>query len=139
MTMNYNITLKNDKINLWNVYRYLSINSKTAQIDEEIKTAQISYTIIIYEREYGINDITVDINDIVIDIALFLDDDSLTEYEMAQLKEIFQYKKVDDALLLEIHTKRDGWKINHELTIIKNYATPTSMDVDLLTKTITIE
>lgn len=139
MNEQFQKTIKDKDIDVYDLHKYFGLNIDTTDITDHDIAAIITYRVEIDARPYGIKDINITIEDIRIAGIITIDKESLTEHELELIKKVYictEYSNEVDVDL-EVNIDKD-WKIYDELSIERNYGVPQNIEIELTAKRINV-
>lgn len=139
MREQFKIKLDKEDIELWNLFDYLGLNCHRLEFDEVIPTAIIDYTADIWLRDYGISNVSFNIDNIDINVVLVLDKETISDRIMGKLVRMKNFDEAHDTVRVEFDIKVDQtWRVDNELKIEKNNGVPQDLDIELTRRKITV-
>lgn len=137
MNEQFKIELKDRHIDLYNLCQYLGLPA-VIDTDKDI-TATVKYSIMIDSRSWGIKDIDISIDSILISGIITMYKEALTEKELELLKKSWIFTEYSETIDIDFNViVNEKWTITNELSIQKNNGVPENIEIELTAKRITV-
>lgn len=139
MNEQFQKTIKDKDIDVYDLYKYLGLNIDTANIEDKDFKAIVRYRVVIEARNYGIKDINIVIESIDLGGVVTVDKESLTIQELESLNKKYICAESTYTIDIELDFNIDkDWKIYDELSIQKNNGVPENIEIELTAKRINV-